>query len=257
MEYAVLPIVAALATALTLFSGFGLGTIMLPVFAAFFPLDAAVAMTAVVHLGANLSKLVLMGRHADRGGIVRFGVPAVLATLVGAWALTRLAHLEPLATYTLAGRTFSVTPVKLCVGVLVVGFALLDVIPRLAGLRFPPRLLPLGGVLSGFFGGLSGHQGALRSLFLVRSGLGKEAFIGTGVVIACLVDLTRLGVYAGHFGGAETRENWALVALTTAAAVVGAVVGARLVEKVTLKGVQVGVAAALVVFGVLMAAGLV
>ena len=46
---------AALAVAaLTLFSGFGIGTLLMPVFAIFFPIEAAVAMTAVVHLSNNL-----------------------------------------------------------------------------------------------------------------------------------------------------------------------------------------------------------
>lgn len=47
---------------------------------------------------------------------------------------------------------------------------------------FPPHWLPLGGLLSGFFGGLSGNQGALRSAFLLKAGLSKEAFIATGTV---------------------------------------------------------------------------
>ena len=36
-------------------------------------------------------------------------------------------------------------------------------------LALPSRWLALGGVLSGFFGGLSGNQGALRSAFLLKS----------------------------------------------------------------------------------------
>jgi uncharacterized membrane protein YfcA len=36
-------------SALTLFSGFGTGTLLMPVFAPFFPATVAVASTAVVH----------------------------------------------------------------------------------------------------------------------------------------------------------------------------------------------------------------
>ena len=56
--------------------------------------------------------------------------------------------------------------------------------------------LPLGGILSGFFGGLSGHQGALRSAFLIKAGLSKESFIVTGIVVSMFIDFTRLSVYA-------------------------------------------------------------
>lgn len=48
--------------------------------------------------------------------------------------------------------------------------------------------------MSGFFGGLSGNQGAFRSAFLIKAGLSKDAYIATGVVAAVIVDLTRLGI---------------------------------------------------------------
>jgi uncharacterized membrane protein YfcA len=56
---------ALVASALTLFSGFGLGTLLMPVVALFFPLDLAIAMTAMVHLANNLFKIGLLGRKAD------------------------------------------------------------------------------------------------------------------------------------------------------------------------------------------------
>ncbi len=54
-------LVALLASGLTLFSGFGLGTLLLPAFALFFPVEIAVAATAIVHLINNLFKLLLVG----------------------------------------------------------------------------------------------------------------------------------------------------------------------------------------------------
>ena len=75
-------------------------------------------------------------------------------------------------------------------------FALLDLIPYLSKLEFGKDKLPLGGILSGFFGGLSGHQGALRSAFLIKAGLSKESFIATGIVVSMFIDFTRLSVYA-------------------------------------------------------------
>jgi len=41
-----------------LLSGFGLGTLLLPVFALFFPLPVAIAATALVHLANNFFKLM-------------------------------------------------------------------------------------------------------------------------------------------------------------------------------------------------------
>lgn len=46
MEYFVICVTALLASAVTLFSGFGLGTVLMPVFALFVPAPVAVAATA-------------------------------------------------------------------------------------------------------------------------------------------------------------------------------------------------------------------
>ncbi len=46
MTDVIIIVAALLASALTLISGFGLGTMMLPVFALFFPVDVAVGMTS-------------------------------------------------------------------------------------------------------------------------------------------------------------------------------------------------------------------
>jgi uncharacterized membrane protein YfcA len=59
-------VAALLASALTLFSGFGLGTLLMPVVALFFPLELAIAMTAMVHLANTLFKIGLLGRKANR-----------------------------------------------------------------------------------------------------------------------------------------------------------------------------------------------
>ncbi len=59
-----------------------------------------------------------------------------------------------------------------------------------------PNIYLIGRALSGFFGGISCHQGALRTVFLILVQLGKETFIATGVVIACFIDVSRINVYA-------------------------------------------------------------
>lgn len=257
MEYLLVPLAALLASGLTLFSGFGLGTLLLPAFALFFPVDAAVALTAVVHFLNNLFKLALLGRAADRATVLRFGLPAVLCALLGAALLVHLQELRPLLEYGLGGRRLQVTPVKLCVAALMASFALLEIAPRFGSLAFHPRWQPLGGALSGFLGGLSGHQGALRSAFLLRAGLSKEAFVATGVVTACLVDASRLSLYAAHFAADGLGANAGLLALACLAAFAGAFLGRRLLRKVTLRAVQVLVAGLLLLLSLALGAGLV
>jgi uncharacterized membrane protein YfcA len=263
MDYLVVCTVAAFAAGLTLFSGFGLGTLLLPAFALFFDPATAVAATAVVHLFNSIVKLAAVGRRADWGVALRFGVPAVVAAMAGAGLLLALGEPEPIAAYTLLGADRTVTPVGLVIGLLVLAFAGIEASPRLAKLEFGPRAMPVGGLVSGFFGGLSGHQGALRSAFLVRAGLDKQQFIGTAAACAAMVDLTRLAVYAAGWAfflkddGAIGREHAPLVAAACVAALAGVLVGTRLIGKVTMRGVRVLVAVLLALAGIGMASGLI
>jgi uncharacterized protein len=257
MDYLVICIIALLASALTLFSGFGLGTLLLPAFAIFFPIELAIAMTAIVHLANNLFKFLLLGRHADWSIVLRFGIPAIAASVLGAWILIVLSDIRPVYTYEISGRTFAVTPVKLAIGVLMAAFALLDLSGRLERTAIPRKYLPVGGLLSGFFGGLSGHQGPLRSAFLIKAGLSKEAYIATGIVIACMVDIGRLAVYASDMRNEEIGRNWTLIAAATGAAFLGAVIGARFIRKVTIRQIQFLVAIMLLQVSIALMAGII
>ncbi len=257
MHYLIICLAAFLASGLTLFSGFGLGTLLLPVMALFFPIDLAIALTAVVHALNNLFKYWLLGRHADGAVVLRFGLPAILAALVGARVLVYLSDLQPLFQYQVFGREMHVMPVKLVVAVLMVAFGLVELVPRFARLAFPARYLPLGGLLSGFFGGLSGHQGALRSPFLLKAGLTKESFIATGVVITLMVDIPRIIVYGVSLPGLHLSGNRLLLACAILAAFSGAWLGSRLVTKVTLRLVQLLVAVMLLAIAAALGSGLI
>ena len=256
MEYAVIVVVACGASALTFFAGFGLGTLLLPAFALFFPLPVAVALTAFVHFLNGLFKLLLVGRRANRSVLLRFGIPAIVAAFAGAELLLWLSDLAPVTSYVLGGRAFTVTPVKLVIALLMLGFAIIELSGRFQRASVSPRYLPVGGVVSGFFGGLSGHQGAFRSAFLLRAGLDKDAFIGTGVAIAALIDVTRISVYLSGDTWSHLEANAPLVTTATAAAFLGAYLGNRLLEKVTLHAIQIAVAVMLIIVAVGLGAGL-
>lgn len=260
MDVAVVAITAFAAAFLTLFSGFGLGTLLLPAFAVFLPADVAVAATAVVHLANNLFKVGLLGRHANLRVVLAFALPAARAALAGALLLQALAHQAPLATWSIGARLCTVTPIGLVLGGLILGFALFELHPRSKAMAFPPRLLPLGGALSGFLGGLSGHQGALRTAFLIRLGLAKEAFLATGIVSAVAVDLVRLTVYGLDLWQERVSRldaAWPAVATGVATAFLGSFLGARMVRKVTMNAIHVLVGLLLVLLGVAIAAGVV
>ncbi|BAO81057.1 predicted permease [Serpentinimonas raichei] len=255
---ALIGLAALLAAGMSFFSGFGLGTLLLPVFALFFPVPLAIAATAMVHLANNLFKFGLMQRHANWPLVWRFGLPAAGAALLGASLMVWLDALPVLARYTLVGMQMEITPIQFVIGALIVAFALLEFWPRFQHMSFAPRWMPLGGVLSGFLGGLSGNQGALRTAFLLKAGLSKEAFLATGIVAAVLVDLSRLLVYG--LGPLSTHwaasDDW-LAPVAVLCAFLGSFLGQRLLPKVTLDSVRVGVAALMLLIGLGLMVGLI
>lgn len=261
MDALIIGISALAASCLTFFSGFGLGTILTPVFALFFPVSLAVAMTAVVHLANNLFKIGLVGSDAHWPTVVRFAVPAAFAAILGASVLTRVAGLQPWISYEYFGRIHHVTPVKALVGVVITVFALLELSPSFARMSFPASWLIPGGLLSGFFGGLSGNQGALRSAFLIKLGLSKEAYVGTGVICTVVVDLVRIAVYGLTLpivlSGSSHNEPFTLVLVAAACAFAGSFFGKRLLKKVTLRYVERLVAVTMISIGIGLASGLV
>ena len=257
MEILIISIAAFLVAILTFFSGFGLGTILTPLFMLYFPIDLAIALTGIVHFSNNLFKLFLVAKDAHLKTLLQFGIPAVIAAFLGAQLLFAISDADPLFSYTLWERTYTVYPVAFAIALLLIFFGLMDLLPRLKNVTFGSDKLAWGGLLSGFFGGLSGHQGALRAAFLIRAGLSKEAFIGTGVVISTLIDFSRLSVYVQNFDGVDLMANKWLLISATLAAITGAVVGQQLLKKVTLQFLQVVIAILLIVVALGIGSGII
>ncbi len=243
MDIFIVSVVAFGAAMLTFFSGFGLGTILLPVFALFFPIEIAIAMTAIVHLFNNLFKLFLVWKHINSSIVAKFAIPAAIFAFLGAIVLKVMTVEKVLFTFELFTANFTVTLLKLVIGLLMISFAIIELNKQMQNITFPKKYLPFGGALSGFFGGLSGHQGALRSMFLIRSGLSKEAFIATGIASAVIIDISRLTVYGTSFFTKHTTlitnpQATKMIIFACFAAFIGSFIGQKLLKKVTLESVN-------------------
>jgi uncharacterized membrane protein YfcA len=180
--------------------------------------------------------------------------------VLGAMTLGWFAGSDSALTIEVDDAVFSrITPVKLVIGLLMIGFALFELLPRFRSMQFERRYLPLGGALSGYFGGLSGHQGALRSAFLAKTGLSTERFVGSNAVIGFLVDLTRISVYVALFtaAGGDVSEfgAWPLVITGAVSAFCGVLLGKRFLHKVTMTSVQTLVGLLLFGVGLALVAG--
>jgi len=100
----------------------------------------------------------------------------------------------------------------------------------------------------------------LRSAFLIKIGLEKESFIGTGTVSAVIVDVARLFIYGLSFYSTKFAKvapgMGGLILAAILAAFMGSFIGTRLMKKVTLRTVQIIVGVMLIVVGAGMAGGL-
>jgi len=257
LEIIIIGLVAFFASILTFFSGFGLGTILTPVMMVFFPVDIAVAFTGIVHFSNNIFKLFIVGNKVDKKVLLYFGIPAIIAAFVGSYLLIIMDTNYIMYSFRFFGNVNSVSYVKFLISLLLIVFSLMDLIPFLKKLEFEEKSLPIGGILSGFFGGLSGNQGALRSSFLIKLNLEKEVFIATTVFISFFVDLTRLSVYYSDLSKTNLEDYYALGIVGLSSAILGAFIGNKLLKKITLDYVRLIVSSMILILACGLLLGLI
>src|SRR3990170_1059307 len=210
----IIPAVTAfLAAALTLMTGFGLGTILTPVFLLFYDVKIAILIVAIVHFLNNLLKFSLFSRHLNTDILKRFGVLAITGAFIGAF---------------LQGMMNS-DAVKVLLGISLIFLGLKEASGLGEKARLPKKIDFIGGFLSGLLGGLVGNQGAIRSVYLLNYNIPKEAFIATASTIALLIDLTRVPVYLISYSR-QLKENWLMLLGLVVVAYLGTLAGSWLVK---------------------------
>ena len=224
----------------TFFTGFGLNTILVPVFMIYFDAPLAVLMAGIVHLCNNILKVALTARSIDWNLFRNFGLPALLFAFIGAQLLN--------AVKDTVGP--QLTPVF---GAIFILFALLE----LFNWKLPLQglwAMRIGGSLSGFFGGFSGHQGALRALFLSKLKMEPIVFVATTAIISLLVDLTRVSVY---FSGSWLSNYYPtyIMIYCVPSALAGTLIGRKYIQKVNHARLSIIVGVALLAMGLTMVLG--
>ncbi len=223
----------------TFFSGFGLGTILLPVFSLYFPLELAVLATALVHFSNNLFKLTIMSRHIDIGLFKKFGISALIGAFLGAYLLKLVGAMGIFYVFPFWGGK-EVTLLSFAIGLLMLFFVFFEWKKIEFPLSSAKLFLPIGGFLSGFFGGFSGHQGALRSAFLSKLSLDKQLFVATSALISTLIDFSRISIYTSQTNWKDLNMTYLL--LGAFSAFLGSVLGKKYLTKVSFRFIQVAVA---------------
>ncbi len=222
------------AAALTVPAGFGLATMITPVVFLWLEPHEAVAVVAIVHGSHNAWKLKVLRDSVDYSAVRRFGWALVAGALIGA-LLNTIVDAEPLL---------------LLVGIALVVLPTLSVTERWTKFRLPETEDRIGGFGSGFFGGLTGHQGALRAMFLQKRLPDKAEYAATAAILALVVDITRIPVYVA-IGGWQILDSGLLIVGLVIAAILGVQLGKRWLKKWKSNSIRNGILIAIVASGLL------
>ncbi|WP_027421168.1 sulfite exporter TauE/SafE family protein [Crocinitomix catalasitica] len=255
MDLVLIILVSFGASWLTFFCGFGLGTLLTPVFYLLFQdLTLAIASTAIVHFANNIFKFALMQKSVDWKIALPFGIAALPFAAIGAFLLLYIDDFT-VWTYQISDQIFNVNLLNLIFGSILIILALVEIIPAWS-IRFSKQKLWIGGAISGFFGGLSGHQGALRSAFLIKYQLKPEVFVATGIVVALAIDIVRSTIYFTSDDIQNVTLPWNWIVLSLIAAFAGAITGKFLLKKIKLKSLNLIVSIAMISFGLVLIFGI-
>jgi len=205
-----------------------------PIFLLWFEPHHAIAGVAIVHGAHNAMKSRMLRTHIDRDALRRFGWALLLGALIGALLQTVIPPY----------------PLLLLVGIALIVLPLLKISEAWTNIRLPEAEDRIGGFSSGFLGGLTGHQGALRAMFLRQRLPDKAEYAATAAILALVVDFTRIPVYLWNDTTVLTVKPWLLVGFVIAA-LAGAQIGRVWLEKWKSNDIQKGIMVGLVVSGVL------
>jgi uncharacterized membrane protein YfcA len=215
MFEAVVLLTAAVAGAVAAVAGFGIGSLLTPLLALHVDTKTAVAAVSVPHLVGTAIRFWRLRRNIDRAVLWRFGLTSAAGGLLGAllhaWASSRALAMVFGGLLVFAGGS------------------------QLAGQaqrwRFHGSVAWIAGAVSGFFGGLVGNQGGIRSAALLGFNLRRDQFVATATAIALMVDAARMPVYVvaeRH----DVSAIWPVVLAATVGVVAGTLSGERLLARI-------------------------
>jgi uncharacterized protein len=233
--HAALVVVAFAAGVVASVTGFGIGSLLTPLLASRWGTPLAVAAVSIPHLAATALRCWLLSASFDRRVLLRFGATSAAGGLLGALLQSRLGGPQ----------------VTVAFGAVLALAGITGVTGLSQRLRFGRKTAWAAGALSGFFGGLVGNQGGIRSAALLGFDVDRQAFVATATAVGVIVDGARMPVYAFAYAG-ELAARWAPIAAATAAAVAGTLLGARLLRGVPESAFRRLVSAFVLLLGVYM-----
>jgi uncharacterized membrane protein YfcA len=196
-------------------AGFGIGSFLIPLVSIRSGTKTAIALVSLPHFLGTCVRFLIMKSKVDRKILVRFGVLSAMGGLTGA-----LLH-----TFFESGILRMVFSAMLILG------GILGVLQISERLRFGKTGAAILGLGSGFFGGLVGEQGGVRSVALLSFDVGKEAFIATATATGLIVDAVRMPIYfSTQFN--QVSQSILILALASFSVVAGTFVGMAVLKRI-------------------------
>jgi uncharacterized protein len=226
---------AIAAGAVAAVSGFGIGSLMTPMIALQVGTKTAVAAVSVPHLIGTGLRFWRLRASLDRRVFWRFGLTSAAGGLAGALLNTRAS--SPALT--------------IVFGSLLVFAGAAQITGSSQRWRFHGSVAWIAGALSGFFGGLVGNQGGIRSAAMLGFELPKECFVATATAIALVVDAARMPVYV-VVERAQVAAIWPLVVIATVGVVGGTLAGQKVLAIVPEQRFKQIVGAIILLLGIAM-----
>lgn len=219
-------------------AGFGIGSLLTPVFSLAFPIKVAVAAVSIPHLIATATRFWLLRAHVDRKLLLNFGITSAAGGLIGA------------LLYGSAGN-----PVLMLVfGSALVLTATLELTGAARRFRLKGPAAWIAGAASGMLGGMVGNQGGIRSAAMLGFETSRESFVATATAVALIVDLARMPIYL--VGQADALRSMApLIGLAALGALVGTLAGKRLLARIPERLFRTLVASLILALGLYMLGG--
>lgn len=208
-------VVALIAGGIAAMSGFGIGSLLTPLLAVHYGTKLAVAMVSIPHLAGTAARFIGLRKKVDRRVFLNFGILSAVGGLAGALLNAR------------AGSP----ALAIVFGCLLVFAALSGLTGFVDRMQFGRRTAWVAGALSGFFGGLVGNQGGIRSAALLGFDIRKEALVATATAIGLIVDGARMPVYLAIESG-RIFSAWPVLGVTIAGVLLGTFWGVRLLHRI-------------------------
>jgi uncharacterized membrane protein YfcA len=229
----ILGFAAVIAGGIASIAGFGIGSVLTPTLSIWIDAKLAVAAISIPHFIGTAWRFWLLKGRVDRRALWSFGIPSAAGGLAGA-LLHNIA-------------TSSSLLVLLAVLLLFVAAGELTGFSRRLIFRGPAAWL--AGALSGALGGLVGNQGGLRAGGLLGFRMDRDTFVATVTAIGLLVDTARLPVYLAVYGR-ELSAMLTAIAVSTAAVIIGTIVGGRVLQRIPENRFRGVVAVLLAILGI-------